>query len=126
MSRHGGASHRELRNESPAKLRQQKPHTATLGVHDPLPSPECEDVHHRLAKEKNYMDCSWDFVAQTRVSELGRRRNAPGKGEARRTPGSSTHPQPLPCSEIPFPVPGLSSDLQARGQGKCSLQNLSE
>lgn len=68
MSRHDGASHRELRNESPAKLRQQKPRTATLGVHDPLPSPECEDVHHRLAKEKNYMDWFWDFVAQTHVS----------------------------------------------------------
>lgn len=33
-------------------------------------SPECEDVHCRLAKGKNYMDHSWDFLAQTHVSEL--------------------------------------------------------
>lgn len=36
-----------------------------------LPSPAWEDVHHRLAQGKLYTDHSWDFVAQTRVSELG-------------------------------------------------------
>lgn len=36
-----------------------------------LPSPACEDVHHRLAKGKNDMDHSWVFVAQTHASELG-------------------------------------------------------
>lgn len=35
------------------------------------PSPACEDVHHSLAKGKYYMDHSWDFIAQTHVSELG-------------------------------------------------------
>lgn len=35
------------------------------------PSPACEDVHCRLEKGKNDMDHSWDFAAQTHVSELG-------------------------------------------------------
>lgn len=36
LSWHGGASHQELRRESPAKLRLQKPCAAALGVHEPL------------------------------------------------------------------------------------------
>lgn len=70
-----------------------------------------------------YMDCSWDSLAQTHVSELGRRRNVPGKGKARRTSGYSAHPQPQPCSEIPFPVPGLSSAFRpgAKGSVACRI-----
>lgn len=121
MSRHGGESHRELRSESPAKLRYQKLGTATLGVHEP---PQPCNVHCRLAKGKNDMDHSWAFVAQTHVSELG----GEGMFQEREKQGGlqAAVPSHSHCLAVRFPsqCQGLSSDLQARGPGKCSLQNV--
>lgn len=116
----GAESHRELKNESPAGNR--KPALPPWGWTNP-PSSACEDAHHRLAKAKNYMDHSWDFVAQTHMSELG----GEGMLQEREKQRGLQAAAPIYCLAVRFPSQCQDSAVTfrpgAKGSAACRIQN---
>lgn len=86
-------------------------------------SPTHLAVHCCLAKERNYMDRSWELAAQKPVggSLEEKRSDVLGRGEERRSPGCSTRPRLLSGRQSPSPALELSNNLRSGSRGKCGV-----